>query len=163
MEQIKIVKIVSKTTKTQKPYKMCEVEVGGEIRKVNIWSNAPDFANLAEGSILVGKMAMEGQYWNISFNENKPSAGQSGGFKQAQIEKVMDKKNESISKFQDSKEYSIRVASTMSGAVALAVAEFRDKTVLDTLDTAVLKWRKFLWNNWEVDLKDTDPITGKIN
>lgn len=164
METIKIIKITSKTTKANKPYKMCEVEYKGEIHNVNIWSNAPDFANLKEGSVLIGEMVMEGQYWNISFNNApKPSTGQNQAFKQKVIEETMQKKADSIGRFQDNKEYSIKVASTMSGAVACAVAEFtHDKTSLDNLEQLIKRYRRFLWNHWEVSLKDTDPITGEM-
>ena len=160
---INVKNVVDKTAKTGRPYKALEVESEGTSYKVNVFSNAPDFANIKIGSVLNGTLAQEGNFWNITFAEQeKRPYGASGGFKTAQIEKVMDKKNDSIAKFQDSKEYSIKVASTMSGAVALAVAEFKDKTVLDTLDQAVLKWRRFLWNSWDVNLKDTDPTNDEI-
>ena len=158
MENIKITKITSKTTTGGKPYKMCEVEYQGKTERVNIWSNAPDFSNLVEGSIMVGKMTKEGQYWNISFEGQNSAPRGNTGFKTAQIEKMVERKETSIGKFQDSKEFSIKVASTMSGAVALACAEFKDKTVLDTLDQAVLKWRNFLWENWDKDVKDNPPF-----
>jgi len=153
MENIKIVKITSKTTKNAKPYKMCEVEVNGEIRKVNIWSNAPDFANLTEGSILSGKMTMEGQYWNIDFGTNSaPRASQ--GFKTAQAKEVIDYKQTGITKSQENKENSIKIASTMRMAVDLAIAEYRDETVLDTLEQSIKKWRAWCWENWDAEDKD---------
>ena len=158
MENIKITKITSKTTSGGKPYKMCEVEYQGKTERVNIWSNAPDFANLQEGSIMVGKMTKEGQYWNISFGDDKPRGGAGSAFKTAQIETTMARKEGSIAKFQDNKEFSIMVASSMSGAIALACAEYKDKTVLDTLDRAVLKWRQFILDNWNVDPKDIKPF-----
>lgn len=158
MDNIKIITVDSKTTKTNKPYKMCTVECNSETRKVNIWSNAPDFANLKEGSVFLGNMKKEGDYWNISFEGQNSAPRASGGFKTAQIEKMVERKETSINKFQDNKEFSIMVASTMSGAVALACAEFKDKTVLDTLDQAVLKWRTFLLANWNIDPKDVPPF-----
>lgn len=83
--------------------------------------------------------------------------------KEAQMEKAIERKESSIGKFQDNKEWSIKVASTMNKAVDLAIAEYGNKTVLDNLDEGIKKWRKWLWNNWDVDFKDTDPLTDKIN
>ena len=165
MEQIKILKVTSKTTKPPglKPYKMCEVECGGEIRKVNIWSNAPDFANLQEGSIIVGKMAMEGQYWNISFEDQKPRNSGYTAHKEAVIEKAIVRKETFIGKSQDNKEWGIKVASTMNKAIDLAIAEYtKNPNSLFNLDECISKWRKWIWNHWNVDLKDTDPTTDEI-
>ena len=162
METIKVLSALAKTTKTDKPYKALEVECGGEVRKVNMWSNFPDFANITNGSVFLGKMAKEGEYWNLSHEALEKRSNGANQAKQKVIEETMQRKEQSIGKFQDNKEFQIRVASTMSGAVQLAIAEYRDKTVLDTLDQAVLKWRKFLWNNWSVELKDIDPLTDKI-
>ena len=150
----------TKTTKTNKPYKQLTVrEENGTEHKVNIWSDFPDFANVKIGTVIRGKLEPNGQYMNLvsEMQVNKPT-GAGGAFKQAQIEKTMEKKNESIGKFQDNKEFSIMVASSMTNAVNLAIAEFKDKTVLDTLDQAVLKWRKFILDNWEVDPKDIKPF-----
>ncbi|MCK9370965.1 hypothetical protein M0R04_13725 [Candidatus Dojkabacteria bacterium] len=150
MESIKIVKIVSKTTKTQKPYKMCEVEVNGEIRKVNIWSNAPNFANLVEGSVIMGKMAMDGQYWNISFEgQEKPQGEARGAYKQQVIEKTMEKKEASIGKFQDNKEHSIKIASTMRMGVDIATSLTPEQWHGTTMQEEIRFWREWCWNEWD--------------
>ncbi len=101
MDNIKILKVESKTTKTDKPYKMCEVECNGEVRKVNIWSNAPDFANLKEGSIIVAKMTKEGQYWNISFENEKPRGGAYKAIQKADIAEAQQTKAKNIAEAQD--------------------------------------------------------------
>lgn len=157
MEEIKITKITSKDTKLGKPYKMCEVEVGGEIRKVNIWSNAPDFANIKEGSIIMGNMEMDGQYWNIKF-ENAAQRG-NPNFKSQQIEKVMEKKNESIGKFQDSKNESIILASTFRDATLLTVAQISKLPIDDEItekgiEEMWMRWRTWLANHWGDKLSD---------
>ncbi len=159
-QNIKIDSVLDKKTSQDKPYKACEVitEDGG-VYKVNIWSDFPDFANLKVGSVVRAKLEQKGQYWNIlSETQAKPRGGASGAYKEKVIGEAMERKEKSISSFQDNKEFSIKVASTMSGAVALAVAEYKDKTILDTLDKAVLKWREFLWRNWDVDPKDYPPF-----
>lgn len=154
MEQIKVLKVASKTTKNAKPYKMLEVEVNGETRKVNIWSNFPDFANIVEGSVITGKMSMDGQYWNISFENQAPKSN----FKAQQIEKAVERKEQSISKFQDTKELSIKIASTMNKAVDLAIAEIKDVRTLNTLEADILKWREWLWRNWDVSDTQYPPF-----
>jgi hypothetical protein len=135
------------------------VDEKGGSHKVNIWSDFPDFANINVGSVLRGKIEPNGQYENIvSETQAKRPTGAGGAYKEKVIGEAMQRKETSIGKFQDSKEFSIKVASTMSGAVALACAEYKDKTVLDTLDKAVLKWREFLWENWDKDVKDNPPF-----
>lgn len=85
-------------------------------------------------------------------------------FKTAQMEKVMDRKEQSIGKFQDTKDWSIKTSSTMRDAVLLTIAEKGDIPMSDEeLGKMVVKWRRFLWNHFDVDLGDTDAITGEIN
>lgn len=85
-------------------------------------------------------------------------------FKTAQMEKVMDRKEQSIGKFQDTKDWSIKTSSTMRDAVLLTIAEKGDIPMRDEeLGQMVVKWRKFLWNHFDIDLGDTDAITGELN
>ena len=138
---------------------MKRLTIEGLAKKMNIFSDFPHYAEIIAGSQIDGEIRKNDKgYDNLYSNEIKQRGGAGGAFKQAQIEQTMARKEGSISKFQDNKEFSIMVASTMSGAVALACAEFKDKTILDTLDTAVLKWRKFLLDNWNVDSKDIKPF-----
>lgn len=151
MISIKIIKSENKMTKTGKPYKALEVEAENETRKVSMWSNFPDFHNLTIGSVFMGSMTKGEKYWDLSYEgADKPRGGAYGAFKDAQIEKVMDKKNESIGKFQDNKELSIKMASTMRMAVDLAIAQYGDKTVLDTLEQGIEKWRAWCWEHWDM-------------
>lgn len=158
MDNIKIITVDSKTTKTNKPYKMCTVECNSETRKVNIWSNAPDFANLKEGSVFLGNMKKEGDYWNISFEGQNSAPRASGGFKTAQAKEVVDYKDTKIGKRMDDKDFSIMTSSTMRDAVSLAIAEIKDITTLNTLEQDILKWRQWLLDNWEVDPKSIKPF-----
>ena len=159
-QNIKVVSVVDKVASNGKPYKALEVQdEAGATFKVNIFNDFPDFANIKEGSMVRGQLVEKGQYINlISETQNKPRGGASGAYKQKVIEESMARKEGSITKFQDNKEWSIMTASSMSNAVALAIAEFKDKTVLDTLDQAVLKWRNFIITNWELDPKDYPPF-----
>lgn len=84
-------------------------------------------------------------------------------FKTQQMEKVMARKEESIGKFQDTKDWSIKTSSTMRDAVLLTIAEKGDIPTSDEeLGQMVVKWRKFLWNHFDVDMEDTDAITGNL-
>src|SRR3990167_8126472 len=73
--------------------------------------------------------------WSLyPIEDRKPSGGASGAYKEKVIGEAMQRKEQSIGKFQDNKDWSIRVSSTMRDAVLLAIAEHGDKTNLDTLE-----------------------------
>ena len=146
--------------KTGKSFKKLTIQAPeGNRVDVNIFPDFPDYANIAPGSVLRGALEQRGEYWNIvSETQSRGKFGASGGYKQKVIEETMLRKEQSIGRFQDDKEWSIMTASSMTNAVNLAIAEYRDKTILDTLDQAVLKWRKFILDNWEIDPKDIKPF-----
>lgn len=109
------------------------------------------FDTVVTGAEINGEIAQNGQYLN--FKQAKAVA--SANFKQAQVEKSMERKEQSIARFQDDKEFSIMVSSTMRDAVQLAVAEYTiNKASFDNLDACVLKWRKWLIDNWGVNKTD---------
>lgn len=148
--EIKVLSSVEKTAKTGRPYKALEVFVDNENRKVNIFSNAPDFANVHQGSVIMGNMTKDGNFWNISFdNTPKASSGASGSFKSQQIEKVMEVKRQDISKFQDNKELSIKIASTMRMAVDIATSLAPEQWHSTTMEEEIRFWREWVWQEWE--------------
>jgi len=146
---IKVLSSKEAVTKNGKPYKQLEVECEGEARKVNMWSNYPNFANIKEGSEFEGKMVKEGAYWNLPFENATSRPGGNPGFKAAQIEKVMDKKNESISHFQENKEMGIKVSSTMRDAVLIATSLTPDQWQSTTMQEEIRFWRQWLWTEWD--------------
>lgn len=165
MENITIVSTGDATTKTNRPYKKLTVRnEKGEEHKVNIFSDFPDFANIKVGTVIRAKLEANGQYMNLISELQVNSAPRaSGGFKTAQIEKIVERKESFITKSQDNKEWGIKLASTMNKSIDLAIAEYtKNPSSLFNLDECILKWRKWIWNNWQVDLKDTDPTTDKI-
>lgn len=105
----------------------------------------PDF-----DGIVVGR-EIDGNPWRNPTNGKwsifPPKPASTGSFKRSggAITKAMEKKEESISKFQDNKELSIKVASTMRDAVSLAIAEYTHNQQYP-LDELVVKWRGWLWN-----------------
>ena len=153
------------TKEINKPYKNIGVnDEQGTSHMVNIFSDFPDFANIKVGSIIRGKIEKNGQYENL-VSEVQGRSRNNGftAYKEAVIEKSMERKEQSIAKSRDNKDWSIKVSSTWRDAVTLATTEYKDKTVLDGLEQAVLKWRRFCWDNFDVDISDTDAITGKLN
>ena len=125
-------------------------------------TNVSTFDSVAPGQELEGQIVKNDKgYLNFV---KKPEAKQvaASNFKTRQMEKVMERKEGSITKFQDNKEWSIKTASTLGKAVDLAIADYVafPGTVLSD---RILYWRKFLWNNWDVELGDTDALTGHIN
>ena len=159
MINIKVKGCVEKETKFGKPMKALEVEAENELRKVNLFSNFPDFANIKEGSVFLATMTKEGAYWNLSY-EGQEKAPQRAfqANKEASVTKAMDRKEKSIGRFQDDKEFSIMVSSTMRDAVQLAIAEIKDITTLNTLEKDILKWREWLITHWQIDEKDVPPF-----
>ena len=70
----------------------------------------------------------------------------------------MDKKIEAIEKSQDVKSEAIKLTTSMQLAVNLAIAEYANPKSLDTLETLITKYRKFILTNWEVDSTDVAPF-----
>lgn len=161
MDKFVIKKVLELKTSKGDDYKKVDLQKtdGSIIEGVSAFKfKYPNQAELVEGAEITAGVVIDGNYKNLVSGIEKPRNSQPSAFKQALVEKSMERKEQSISKFQDNKEFNIMVASTMSGAVQLAIAEYGDKTVLDTLDQAVLKWRRFLLANWNVDPKDIDPF-----
>lgn len=129
----------------------------GNTIKATIWRfdkdkvEFPNYAQIAPGSTLdANPWSKEG---STKITLYAPKIASTGGFKggagmsalkTAQIEKTMEKKEQSISKFQDNKEWSIKVSSTMRDAVLLSIAESKPTP------QNIAKWREWLWNNWDV-------------
>lgn len=163
MEKYTIKKILNLKTSKGDDYKKVDLmkEDGSVVEGVSAFKfKFPAQDLLVEGGEILAGIVIDGNYKNLISAVEKPKGN--SGYKEKVIGEAMTRKEEGIAKSQDNKEWGIKVSSTMNHAVDLAIAEFKDKTVLDTLDQAVLKWRRFLWDNWDVDVKDTDAITGKM-
>lgn len=157
--EIKVLSSTDKTSKFGKPYKSLEVFADNENRKVNVFSNAPDFANIKQGYTINGTMSKKGDYWDISFEGENSAPRASGGFKTAQIKEAMTVKREDITKFQDNKEYSIKLASTIRMAVDIATSLTTDQWHGTTMQEEIRWWREWLWTEWEdIDIKNTNPF-----
>lgn len=159
-QNLKVTEVTDKVTSTQKPYKAVAVtDEQGTSHKVNVFSDFPNFANIVVGSVIRGSLVQKGQYTNLlSETQSGGTTGRSGVFKTQQIEKAQENKAQYIAKAQDNKDWSIRQASSMSNAIALAIAELKDPTVLDKLEEGIRKWRTWILENWDVDEKDFSPF-----
>ena len=142
-------------TSTGKPMKKLSLE--GVAKKINIFSDFPHYAEIKEDSTIDAEIRKNDKgYDNLYSNEIKPRGN--SNFKSQQIEKAVERKEQGIARSQDNKDWSIRVSSTMNKAVDLAIAEIKDITTLNTLERDILKWREWLWRNWEVSDTQYPPF-----
>ena len=76
------------------------------------------------------------------------------------ITKAMEKKEESIGRFQDNKEMSIKIASTLGMANNTALAFLQGESIKDVgiFKEQVKRWREFYWTQWDAEDKDYPPF-----
>ena len=117
--------------------------------------NVDTFDEVVNGTTVEGEIT-EGQYGK-NFKKITPKAVAGMAHKEKVINETMQRKEQSIGKFQDNKEFSIMVASSMSQAVALATAESKDIGT-QHLDERVIFWRNWIITNWNVEKTDTQPF-----
>jgi len=150
MDKLIVKEVQELKTSKGDPYKKVDLQKtdGTVVAGVSAFKfKFPNLESLVIGAEIEGSIVIDGNYKNLVGVVEKPKGNP--GFKAQQIEKTMERKEQSISRFQDTKELSIKTSSTMRDAVLLAIAEYRDSTVLDKLDEAVLKWREWLWKHWD--------------
>lgn len=126
--------------------------------EVTIWGDFPGFANLLNGGEVEGeiKPASDPKYKPSLNTPRVTKTSAPSTFKQKMIEDTMIKKEQSIGRFQDSKEFSIKVSSTFRAAVDSAIAEYQEQRRVSiatevSLEKLFEKWREFYWFNFDVD------------
>jgi len=126
-----------------KPFVEADLDDGGdEVFKVSAWNN--EFV----GDYWEGELEKNDKgYWRIK----KPKTG-NPNFRTQQMEKNMDRKEQSIGKTMDRKDISIKISSTMRDAVQLSIAEGQPN------EETIEKWRAWLWTNWDKEDKDYSPF-----
>lgn len=160
----KITASEAKTTSTGKAYKKVKIiNEQGESFDTSVWSDFPDFANLTIGSALVGELKKNDKGYLNLYPPRAATA--STGPRRPNMERVMEKKEASIEDFTDKKELGIKISSTMRMAVDCAIAEYnkdggKANTTHDLTDL-ILKWRKWLWENWSATDTDFSPFPSK--
>lgn len=85
-------------------------------------------------------------YWKLV--TKKAVAG--ANYKSAQIEKVMEKKEQSISNFQTNKEEGIKTASTIRMAVDIATSMPVEQWQGTTMQEEIRFWREWLAKEWDL-------------
>lgn len=149
MAEIKVLSCKEKQTSFGKPMKMLEVFYENETRKVNVFSNALNFANIQQGYTILGTMQKKGDYWDISFEGQNNAPRASGGFKTAQIKEAQDTKRQDIAKAQDNKENSIKIASTIRMAVDIVTSMTQEQWQTTSYQEEIRWWREWLWSEWD--------------
>ena len=157
--------VKSLTTKTGKPFKKFNVkdEKGVVTTDVTAWSDFKQFDAIVAGASLSNVFLKEGEYngnKNYTLKDdifgNKPEGIRKYG--KPNMEAVMQKKDESISKSQDRKEDGIKISSTARDATLIITTFF--KAEIDALNAPesskfneiMKKWRMartLLLDNWE--------------
>ncbi len=119
----------------------------------------PNFQNMMTGHTI------EGDFWTSDKGKKylfppKPQTSSPRAFQRSPsaITKAMEKKEESIGKFQDNKEMSIKVSSTLRMAVDTALAFMQNDENTQTFEESVRAWRKFYWMEWNKEDKDFPPF-----
>ena len=149
MEKLKIVSVVDKTTSKGDPYKVVDVEgSAGIIKGVSAFKfKFPALDTLIVGAEIEGSVVVDGQYKNLVGVIEKPKGNPN--YKTQQMEKIMDKKSESIGKFQDNKDLSIKISSTMNKAVEIATSLTTEQWHATTMEEEIRYWREWLWLEWD--------------
>lgn len=107
--------------------------------------NVVTFLEVQAGQEITGTIETNLQYHTREFKKTleKPK------FMQKSIEVAMDKKNESIAKFQGNKEESIKLMAAQRDAVLLVVAELNNsKGVTEDFTGERVKQEIIKWRNW---------------
>ncbi len=136
-----------------------DVSVNRKNKKGEIF---PNFDQIANGGEVEGKLWTSGAGKLYLFAPEAPKMASGSSYRGKAMEVAMDKKNDSIARFQGDKEMSIKVASTFSQSVALAIAEFQANRQLSatgpSLEQLQKKWREYLWLEYDKSNTDFPPI-----
>jgi hypothetical protein len=149
MEKLTIVKVVLANTKNGDPFRIVDVrkQDGTIVPKVSAFKfKFPNLESLVDGAEIEGAVVVDGQYKNLVASIEKKG---NSNFKTAQIEKVMETKRQDISKFQDNKELSIKVASTLRMAVDVATSLTSEQMQTTTMQEEITWWREWFWLEWD--------------
>lgn len=116
----------------------------------------PRFDDIVEGA------RIEGEPWANDSGKQylfppRVAKAQSNPRKNFDVAAAQERKKEAIQESQENKEYSIRVASTFSNAVAITVALMREEKLSDW-HTTFSDVRNWLWNHYDVENPEKPPF-----
>lgn len=137
-----------------------EASLSGEgvtpAEKVTIWKTDtkgeefPGFDEIMPGHTVEGNLwSKPGSNFKTLYPVKEKKTG-NGNFRAQLMEKAQDRKETSIAKAQDNKEWGIKTSSTMRMAVDLAIAEIQREPNTGYLHERIKYWREWCWNNWDV-------------
>lgn len=116
----------------------------------------PNFDNLAAGQEVEAVMwkSPSNKWYLFPPQAESPRGGAPRG-QYGGINKAMETKKENIKDFQENKQESIKMSQTLRDAVQLAIAEGKPN------QENILRWRKWLWENFEANDSMFDPFPSK--
>ena len=151
-----------KTTSTGKEKIDATLKEGeNTIEKVTIWGDFPNFAGIMTGHDIEGDVVpAKDPKWGPTLYPPKTSNVGHPVRSSGAITKAMEKKEESIGRFQDNREMSIKIASTLSMANNTALAFLQGESIKDVgvFKEQVKRWREFYWMEWEKTDNDYPPF-----
>ena len=154
MKEYTIEWLERKTTSTGKAYMQITLEGEGE-KKVSIWSDFPDFANIMPGGKVSGELKQNDKgYWNL-YPPRTGAKPNGGAFKQKVIEEAQARKAGDIERFQGNKEEAIRIQSAQRDAVLIVTQLQRDLITENEIKEAIVAWRNWFLSD---DFKEHPPF-----
>jgi hypothetical protein len=133
-----------------KEYKSFKVQNGEQIVNASTWpneTNADFYASIIENAEVEGVLYQNDKgYWSL---KKKLEAPQFIKNKTANMEKMIEKKQEGILHSMEMKDTGIKYSATFRDATLLTQTQFPDGTDEQTLRKTWLRYRKWLWDNWE--------------
>jgi len=141
-----------KVTQAGKEYAVATLEDESHAiyEKVSVWADHPQFLTLQVGYSIDGEIRTNDKGYKSLYGVRAPQNARSGGSMPQGISKAMDRKEGSISQFQDNKEHSIMVASTASMATQILVAIYQKGEIQNKpWSEQWLGIRYWLVKNWQ--------------
>lgn len=161
---MKVARIETKTASTGNQYKTVylDEQVNGKDR-FNLFNNHTRFNDIVEGMELAATDLSIDQkgYLNLA-DPDAGIKGRSGGSRTAQMERVMNQKNEMIGHAQDKKEEAIKLASSIRMAVDIVTAHspalFQGVPTEEDIKREIEKWRSYFYTTWDEITDDCPPF-----
>lgn len=159
MTQFKIDWMEKKTTSVGEKWNCNLSHAEGTEEGVTLW--VKDWPTVALAQVVSGDLVVKqnGQYTNKTLYPVKASPGATGGVRKPNMERIMEKKVESITAAQENKGLGIKLASTIRMAVDLAIAEKGEASMTAAeIQDEIRNWRAWLWKEWDKNDGDFDPF-----
>lgn len=149
-----------KETKAGQPFKSCTLDgkVFGK-DKFNLFQFHTRYADIVVGSnVEESDIVQDGQYIKLRDPDEgiKGRGGKRGGANPLDIAMAQQNKAEHIQAAQDNKDRAIRLAGSLSHAVAVVTA-FNKELTPDQVKTKIISWRDWFLENWDIDKNEIDP------